>query len=162
MTPREQLIAWLADAHAMERGVAEILKCHAVEAKDFPGTRASIEDHLSGTEAHAEKVVRCLRQLDAEPHTLAPGIARFRTLLPNLPSAFAEDLLLRNTLAECAIEHFEIACYSSLITAASVLGEEEIAITCERILEDEKEMAELLESQLEEMTINYLEKLGAE
>lgn len=161
-TPKEQLLAWLGDAHAMEKGVAETLKRHAHETGDAVAMRAFIEDHVAVTNQHAEKLKQCLERLGHVPQTLAGGITRFSGLFASLTTTYADDILLRNTLTEYAIEHFEIACYTSLITAASALGEEEIAITCESILEDERAMAEALEGQLEEMTVVYLEKLGAQ
>lgn len=49
VTKREQLIAWLGGAHAMEVGIVSTLEKHADDAKGQPKVRAAITKHLRET-----------------------------------------------------------------------------------------------------------------
>ncbi len=55
-------------------------------------------------------------------------------------------------LADYASEHFEIACYRSLIAAAEEAGKPQVAEVCSEILEDEEAMADWIEEQIPEVT----------
>ena len=60
--------------------------------------------------------------------------------------------LVKNFLADYASEHFEIACYRSLITAADECDQSDIADICTEIMGEEEAMAEWIEEQIPEVT----------
>jgi ferritin-like metal-binding protein YciE len=65
----------------------------------------------------------------------------------NIQSLMTEpfrDEMVKNFLMDHAAENLEIASYTAIVTAARDLGEEDIARTCEQILEEEREMAKWL------------------
>ena len=66
------------------------------------------------------------------------------------------DELVKNGLSDYAAEHFEIASYRALITAARLLGENQVVQVCESILRDEQEMANWLEQTLPTIVQEYL------
>lgn len=159
MTKREQLIQWLSDAHAMEVGIASTLEKHAADAKDQPKVRAAINKHLKETKRHAADLEKVLSSLGSGPAILKEGISKLANLLAGLATSAANDTVIKNGIADFATEHFEIACYNSLIFTATELGEAKVATVCRGILKDEKAMAKLLEGQLKEVNAFYLKRL---
>jgi ferritin-like metal-binding protein YciE len=157
MDSTEHFIAWLRDAYAMERALEDTLKKHADDAKDHPAIRNPIEEHRKVTEEHAEKVAALLEQLGEERPALKTAMARFSGLVSALPTSLVDDTLVKNALAEFTSENFEIACYTSLITAAEDLGLKEIVPILESILSDEQDMADRLIEAIPEITSMYLQ-----
>lgn len=143
----------------MEEGIITTLRTHAKQADEYPEIRASIEEHLAVSQRHAVEVKRCLEVLGADTSMLKTGAAKAGAFFGGMPAAMADDTVLKNLLAELATEHFEIACYTSIITAAQELGHAAIADVCETIREDEESMAELLMEALPQMTRLHLRAL---
>ncbi len=123
MHPKEQLIEWLGDAYAMEKGLCDTLKRHADEAGDHPDLQGAIPQHLQETERHASELENALKSLDESTSAIKTGLARAGGLFGGLSTMAAADTMVKNALSEYATEHFEIACYRSLIAAAKELGE---------------------------------------
>lgn len=69
------------------------------------------------------------------------------------------DAIVKNSLANYAVENFEIACYTSLIAAAEAQGNTEVKRVCSEILEEEREMAKWLEHHLPRITQEYIGKV---
>lgn len=150
---RQQLIAWLTDAHAMELSLAKVLENHAKDADRLPDIRARDEEHLAETQEHARKVERCLQLLGADkPSSIKNAIGTVMGKMQGAMSGPFGDEIMKNALSDYAAEHMEIACYRSLIFAADELGESDVARICNEILAEEESMAQWLEQKLPDIT----------
>lgn len=150
---RQQLIAWLNDAHAMELSLAKVLENHAKDADRLPDIRARDEEHLEETREHARKIEQCLEHLGAEkPSAVKNAIGTVMGKMQGAMSGPFGDEIMKNALSDYAAEHMEIACYRSLIIAAEEIGEVHVARICNEILADEESMAQWLEQKLPEIT----------
>lgn len=150
---RQQLIAWLTDAHAMELSLAKVLENHAKDADRLPDIRARDEDHLAETREHARKIEQCLEHLGAEkPSSVKNAIGTVMGKMQGAMSGPFGDEIMKNALSDYAAEHMEIACYRSLIIAAEEIGEVQVARLCNEILAEEESMAQWLEQKLPEIT----------
>jgi ferritin-like metal-binding protein YciE len=148
-TPEEdQLLAWLDDAYAMERAQLPILGNHAEDARRHPDVRKRDQKHLKQTKQHAKDIRRCIEHLGGKPSASKKVIGRITGAINSVATEPFEDEILKNFLADYATEHFEIACYRSLIVAAEEAGHPKIASVCREILEEEEEMANWLERNL--------------
>ena len=152
MTHVEQLITWLNSAHAMEQSLAKVLENHAKDAKDHPDMRNRIEEHIIETRAHADRVAECLQMLGEKPSTMKSALGSVMGMVQGASTGMFRDELVKNVLADYASEHFEIACYRSLVAAAEELDKPEIAEICAEILEEEEAMAAWLEEQIADVT----------
>ena len=74
-----------------------------------------------------------------------------------MTTKLAKDDLIKNTLHDYGTEHFEIACYTSLIAAAENLGDQETAQVCQEILRDDQAMADFLFQQIPLATVEMLQ-----
>jgi len=157
MDARENFIAWLRDAYAMERALEDTLKKHAEDAKEHPEVRNPIEEHRKVTAEHADKVATLLEQLGEDRPALKTAMARFSGLVSGLPTSLVDDTLVKHALAEFTSENSDIACYTPRIAAAEVLDLKEIVPLLESILSDEQDMADRLIEAIPQITSMYLE-----
>jgi ferritin-like metal-binding protein YciE len=157
MAHNELVIAWLNDAHAMELGIAQVLERHIEEAKDHPAMHAGLQRHLEQTRRHAELVKSCVERMGGETSGLKTGMASVMGAVQGMTTKLAKDELIKNTLHDYGTEHFEIACYTSLIAAAENLGDQETAQVCREILRDDQAMADFLFQQIPLATVEMLQ-----
>lgn len=94
--------------------------------------------------------------LGEKPSTIKSAMGNVMGMVQGASSGMFRDELVKNVLSDYASEHFEIACYRSLISAAEELNRPEIAEICGEILEEEEAMAAWLEEQIEGVTHTVL------
>ena len=75
-------------------------------------------------------------------------MANFLGAAQGMSTAMSTDKMIKNVMADYAVEHFEMASYMAIVAACRELGHEEIASICEGIIQEEMEMADWLRMQL--------------
>jgi len=156
MDIERQFVDWLKEAYLMEINYAKALEEHLGPAKDYPRLHRLIEEHLWATTSHAYEVSLCLERLNWKD--LSHGCSSLHAPFEQPPSTKPETVI-NNIIVELTTEHYEIARYIELITAATNVGDPLTVRVCEAILEDEEAMAEKLVVELPEITSTYLELL---
>jgi ferritin-like metal-binding protein YciE len=145
---KRMLLAWLNDAHAMEKGITQNLKNHAHDARHHPVMKARLERHLEETRHHAELVKECIERLGGRVSAIKSGMSTVMGTVQGVATGPAKDELVKNILADSSAERLEIASYQGIITAAEEIGDTETARICRQILREEEAMSEWLEQQL--------------
>lgn len=145
-TNKDMLVSWLNDAYSMEQALIPVLENHAKDFRDYPDTQRRISQHVEETRRHAELVKRCVEHLGESVSSVKSGFGTLLGQMKSVSTGMFDDELIKNCLSDYAAEHFEIACYKSLIDAAELYGDQEIAQTCQQILHDEEEMARFLDT----------------
>ncbi|HWL52271.1 MAG TPA: DUF892 family protein [Chthoniobacteraceae bacterium] len=158
MNTKDELMDWLRDAYAMERGLEVSLRKLADSEETPFALREQARLHLHQTEGHAESVKQALEELGSDTSALKTGLAKTMESLKGLGTFFAKDEEIKDVLAANAAEHFEIACYKAIRTGASLLGLTSVEMMCDRILFEEEEMAKWLDEHLPEMVTHYLHR----
>jgi ferritin-like metal-binding protein YciE len=153
---RNTLATWLKDAYAMEQGIVEILERQLGQMDDMPDAKEKVFQHLELTKTQAERVRACVERLGDDVSHVKSGLANFLGAVQGMSTWMAEDKIVKNALANYAIEHFEIASYMANAAAARELGYEDIASVCETIIMEEQDMADWLEMQLPMVTRQHL------
>ena len=156
MNSKDTLIAWLRDAYAMEQNAAQMLDQAGKTEGMPPGMEARVRQHIDQTHRHAQLVEECLHRLDSDTSGAKTAVGKVSGFMSGFTAGMHSDAIVKQCLAGYAMEHFEIACYRSLVAAAEALGEEQVAQTCRRILAGEQEFASWVESQIPEVTQQYL------
>jgi len=159
MTKRDQLITWLGDAHAMEVGIVTTLEKHISDAKRQPKVKAALTKHLRETKKHATAMKQALASLGGSHPALREGLSKVVNMVAGLGTSVASDTSVKNAIADFATEHFEIACYTSLVQTATELGEKRIAQTCKSVLREEEAMARTLKGLFPQINAAYLATL---
>src|SRR5687767_8815881 len=145
MDTRSQLAAWLNDAHAMERALERVLENHIRDSADYPILQARLQQHLLETRQHAERVRGCLEKIGERVSPTKSILGQASGRLQAVATGLSGDQIVKNMLMDSASEHFEAACYRSLITAAEELNYPEIAATCRDIQYEDEAMANWLD-----------------
>ena len=158
MSPTEQFTAWLNSAHAMEVSLAQVLENHAKDAKEFPEIQQRIQQHLEETRRHAKRVEDCWNLLDEKVSTTKSIVGNVTGMVQGMATGMFRDELVKNFLRDYAAEHFEIASYRSLVSAAQDLNHPEIAVICEEILMEEESMADWIEAKIPDVTRMMLQQ----
>ena len=140
----KEVIDWLRDAYALERGLEGALKKHADNDDLSPEVRRRAAAHLKETQRHAKEVQAALKSLGSDVSSLKTGLGKIALAAKGLGTAFAGDERIKDLLDAYSMEHFEIACYTALAAASEKANLPQVTQMCRRILEDEERMAEAL------------------
>ncbi|PTM87156.1 ferritin-like domain-containing protein [Mycoplana dimorpha] len=155
---RENLIAWLRDAHAMEEQAETMLRAQHGRIENYPELKEKVGQHLQETQQHADLVKGCLDRLAGGASTLKVSAAKLTAMMQGIGGVFASDEVVKGALASYTFEHMEIASYRILIAAAEFVGDEQTATVCKRILQDEIAMANWLEQNLGAVSLQFLSR----
>ncbi len=153
---KDNFIAWLKSAHAMEEQAITMLTAQTRRLENYPDLKARMLQHLEETKNHAEVLQTLLNNLSGAPSTLKDIAGRIAATVQGIPGLLMSDEVVKFTAAAYSFEHLEIAFYRMLITAADELGETEAQGIFEKILAEEVAMATWLEDNLDPITRVFL------
>jgi ferritin-like metal-binding protein YciE len=154
--PRDNLIAWLRDAHAMEEQAITMLNSQLNRLENYPALKARISQHLEETKRQEQILQTCLDRLGEGSSSLKDTAGKLTAMAQGMSGIFASDEVVKGSLASYTFEHMEIASYRILIAAADVAGDAETKAACEGILEEEIFMANWLSDHMDEVTRQFL------
>ena len=155
---RDEIVDWLRDAYSMERGLETSLEKQSQDNDLDPAMRERASTHLEETKRHAELVRSALQSLDADTSAMKTAMGAMGQGFKGLSSQFARDQHIKDLLDAYMMEHFEIACYTSLEAAAEHAGFTQVAEMCRQIIPDEERMAATLIDAIPQETVSYLFK----
>jgi len=156
MKTKQMLIAWLRDAHAMERASVDTLDRLADRLSRFPQLAVQFREHWRESIGQVQNIEKCLKALGSDTSTFKDLTSRFIGIAQAYAVAVAPDEMVKDCLAVYASRHFEIAAYVSLGAAALSLEEPDVARMCEAHLQQERAMAIWLEQQIPLVTLEFL------
>lgn len=153
---RDEIIDWLRDAYAMERGLESALEKQSENDELSAEVRSRAAMHLEETRRHAEAVKSALQNLGTDTSTLKTGMGVMAQAAKGMTTKFASDERIKDLLDAYMMEHFEIACYTALAAAAERGGLAEVVDICRGIIVDEERMAQALLKSLPDEVSTYL------
>lgn len=148
MSSRDKLITWLNDAYAMEQALEETLQRHAKDAEGHQEMQSRIQRHIEETRNQADTVRGCIESLGGKVSGSKSAFGNMFGAMQGMANKPMQDTVIKNSLADYAAEHFEIASYQALINASKAIGENDIAEKLTGILHQEQDMAQFLEEKL--------------
>ncbi len=155
-TPRENLLDWLRDAHAMEQQAEKMLTAQAERLEHYPQLRARIEEHIRETQGQRELLEGCLKRLGSSPSTIKDLSGKLMAFGQAMAGMTVSDEVVKGAMSGYVFENVEIAAYQVLIEAATVAEDPETVRVCETILPQEEAMAAWLREHLPEITRAFL------
>ena len=151
----------LKNAHALEKQAVQLLSRQLERLENYPEMSAMIETHIRESEQQATR----LEQILERHGTTNSMLKDFMTSLSGNMAALAhmpmQDEVLKNTFANYAFEHFEIAAYKSLIALAQATGDTQSIPLLEESMAEEVKTAKLIEASIEKTTLQYAEREAA-
>jgi ferritin-like metal-binding protein YciE len=156
---RDVYVDQLKDMYSAETQLTKALP-KMLEAATDKSLKQAIQDHLTVTEGHLERVSQILKQMN-----VSPGSKKCKAMEglveegDEMAKAKGDDSTVDAGIIAAAqkVEHYEIASYGTLRTWATMLGERQAAGVLEGILREEYEADQTLTKLAE----GYLNKEAA-
>jgi ferritin-like metal-binding protein YciE len=155
---RDIFIVGLRDAHAMETQAQELMERQSARLTDYPEVRARVQAHLRETEGQLNRIEQCLSSFGESPSTIKDTTQSLMGTLMAVGHSMAGDEILKDTFANDAFEHYEIAAYKSLLTLCGPAGADNARGLLEQSLKEEEAMAAWLDENIGKVTLEYLSK----
>ena len=105
--------------------------------------------HIDESKAQAQRLEEILHSLGTSHSTFKDLVTSFTGNVAALAHAPMQDEVMKNTFANFAFEHFEIAAYRSLLTMAELAGDDSGPRLLQQSLGEEIRMAKWIEDNLE-------------
>ncbi len=161
-TEQEKIVQYLSEAQATERALTRVLQAQI--AMTPHGTyRNALDNHLSQTRSHADRVGGRLNELRGRQSPAAVAVGLAETLigqalaLGKMPFDLArgssgEEKVLKNAKDAAATEALEIATYAAIERLARSVGDRTTATLAASIREDEEQMLERILREIPKLT----------
>jgi ferritin-like metal-binding protein YciE len=98
----------------------------------------------------------CIESIGGKVSRGKVGLGSLLGSLKGRSSSMYKDEIVKDVLSESATEHFEVACYKSLIAAAEKLGEPKVVEACEKNMKEDEAMAQWVDDQVPEVTRRFM------
>ena len=155
----EQVTKYLADAHALEAQSIQLLE-RGPKIGGEPELERLYADHLEETRRQQELLEERLSALGGSPSTIKDAAMRLGALNWGMFFQAQPDTPGKLAAFSFAVEHLEIGGYEQLRHVASKAGDGKTAATVERILQEERSMAERVAALFDRAAIASLEAQG--
>ncbi len=146
----------LRNQHSVEMSAIELCRRQVERLEHYPEMKARLQQHVVESEAQVKRLEAILERHGSSPSALKEG---WMSVTGNLAAALhmpAADEILKNTFANYAFEHFEIAAYTSLIAMAEAVGDAASVAPLRQSLAEETAMGEFIQSQTIPITERFL------
>jgi len=153
----------LRNAHAMENQALSIMKPQVERIENYPEVAQRLQQHIAETEGQIQRLETVLESMGEQKSTLKDVALSLVGTMATIAHAPAPDEILKNSFANFAFEHYEIAAYKSLIALAEAGGAVSAVSLLQQNLNEEEAMATWLDQNLQTVTLKYaaLRETGA-
>jgi len=155
-TASDIFITGLKNAHAMENQALSIMKPQLNRIEHYPDVAAMLERHIAETEGQIGRIEQILSGFDETHSSLKDAALSMSGAMAALGHTIAGDEILKNSFANFAFENFEIAAYTSLITAGEESGATATLSLLRQSLDEERRMAAWIEENLPSVTRAFI------
>jgi ferritin-like metal-binding protein YciE len=154
---RDLLIVGLRNAHAMESQAHALMERQIERTDEYPEMQSRLREHLEETKQQIARLEDCLRLCGESESTVKDTATWLMANVQAMMNAMAGDEILKNTFANSAFEHFEIAAYKSMLALCEEAGVD-LSAPLQQSLREEEAMAQWVDSHVEGITLQYLTK----
>ena len=144
MTDIENYHNWLRDAHAMEKQAESLLVATIRRLDNEPQLRTRLEQHLYETRRQLSALQDIIARNHISRSALKDAMSRVAALGQTIGIMLPGDEVIKVIITAYVFAHFEVACYTALLTAAKRVGDHSAMPTLEGILAEERGMADWL------------------
>jgi ferritin-like metal-binding protein YciE len=153
----ELFVTGLRNQHAVENQAVSLLSRQVERLENYPEMEARMRQHIDESKAHARRLEELLSKFGESHSALKDAGLSFMGNMAAMAHTIAPDEVLKNTMANFAFEHFEIASYKSLLSLAETLGQSGVDSALRQNLQDEISMAQWIDQHIAPTTLRYLE-----
>ena len=151
----------LRNQHAVENQAIELLFRQVDRLENYPEMEARMRQHIQESQAQAHRLEELLASLDTSHSFLKDAALSLAGNMAAMMHTVAPDEVVKNSFANYAFEHFEIASYKSLLVLADAVGRGSDQSALQQSLGEEEEMAKWIDSHLADTTRRFLQRSAA-
>lgn len=147
----------LRNLHALEQSAIELTQRQTERLENYPEMKARLVQHHQESIEQSNRLEQILERHAASPSTAKNAVS---SVMGNVAAALhapAPDEVLKNTFANYAFEHQEIAAYTSLIAMAEMVGDATAIPSLQQSLREEQAMATWIEAHIVPTTQRYMQ-----
>ncbi len=152
---RELFIVGLRNAHAVEKQALSIMTPQVERIANYPEVADRLRLHIEETNGQIARLDDILASLDTSGSVLKDTALSMSGGMAAIVHSVAGDEILKNSFANYAFEHFEIASYKSLLTLADDGGFAQAETALRQSLAEEEAMAAWIDESLPAVTRRY-------
>jgi ferritin-like metal-binding protein YciE len=160
-TARQIYVTGLRNQHAIENQAIELLERQIGRLENYPEMSDRMRQHLEESKQHATRIEGLLADMNTSHSTLKDMVTSFMGNVAALGHAPASDEVVKNTFANYAFEHYEIAAYQGLLVVADAAGQQVSTSVLQQSLKEEQAMAKWIEDHLKPTMLRYIERYAA-
>jgi ferritin-like metal-binding protein YciE len=147
----------IRNLHALEQAALELTQRQTERLEHYPEMKARLAQHHTESQEQSRRLEAIMQR-----HQISPSAVKntATSIMGNVAAALhapAPDEVLKNTFANFAFEHQEIAAYTSLIAMAEAMGDTASVAPLRQSLSEEQAMADWIEGQIVPTTTRYME-----
>lgn len=147
----------IRNMHALEQTAIELTQRQTERLENYPEMKARLAEHHQESIEQARRLEEILQRHGTSPSTAKNAVT---SVMGNVAAALhapASDEVLKNTFANYAFEHQEIAAYISLIAMAELVGDSAAIPLLQKSLGEEQAMSKWIEDRIVATTRRYMD-----
>ena len=152
---QELFLTGLKNAHAMEKQALSIMTPQVQRIEHYPEVAERLREHIAETNDQITRLDEIFDALGSRASALKDTVLGVAGELAAVGHSFAGDEILKNSFANYAFEHFEMASYKSLLTLSEYSGLDRFRTALEQNFREEVAMAEWIDQSLPLVTRRY-------
>ena len=158
---REVYVTGLRNAHAVENQAIELLERQVGRLENYPEMSARMQQHIHESKEQAARIEELLSGLGTSHSAFKDMVTSFMGNMAAIGHSIASDEVMKNTLANFAFEHYEIATYRTLLTMADAVGHSQAETALLQSLKEEEDMAQWIADHMRPTTLRYMQRYEA-
>ncbi|MFH5926068.1 ferritin-like domain-containing protein [Roseomonas xinghualingensis] len=155
---RDLYVTGLVNARALETQAIELLSRQVERLESYPEVEQVLRRHITESEQQRDRLDAILENLGTSNSSIKDFITGLMGNMAALSHAPMQDEILKNTFANYAFEHFEIASYKGLLVLADIAGDTQAPTALRQSLQEEERMAQWCADNLEHVVRKYAER----
>ncbi len=152
---QELFVTGLKNAHAVEKQALSIMTPQVTRIENYPEVADRLRLHIEETNGQIARLDEILAEFDSSGSALKDMGLSMSGSMAALAHTVAGDEIVKNSFANYAFEHFEIAAYKSLLVMAEDGGFAKAMPLLKQSLGEEEAMARWIDEHLSVVTRRY-------
>ncbi|NMM77740.1 hypothetical protein B2J88_25445 [Rhodococcus sp. SRB_17] len=153
----QNLTDWLREAHAMEEHAERMLTGAAARLGHCPRLQERLQLHACESRQQGRLLRECIERRGGAVPWGMPAVALAEPVAQCASGLRVSDAGAEAVLSVYAFKHLEIGSYRMLQSGAHQVGDTQTQQVCERILAQERAMADWLFGQIPAITQEFLQ-----
>lgn len=155
---RDIYITGLQNAHALEAQAIQLCQRQVERLEHYPELRERLREHLEESRRQQQRLEQILQALGSSHSKLKDIGTAIMGNIAAIGHAVMQDEVMKNTFANYAFEHFEIASYRALIEMADAAGDTSAQRLLEQTLNEEIRMADFIDQHLPQIVRRCMQR----